>query len=42
MQAIRLAPSIKDQYFTILSPPGNVEKLVDFVQTSPVWDGLLV
>ena len=42
VQAIRLAPSIKDQYFTILSPPGNVEKLVDFVQTSPVWDGLLV
>lgn len=42
IEAIRLAPTIKDQYFTILSPKGNVEKLVDFVSTSPVWDGLLV
>jgi glycerol-1-phosphate dehydrogenase [NAD(P)+] len=42
IEAIRLAPSIKDQYFTILSPKGNVEKLVEFVADSPVWDGLLV
>ncbi len=42
VEAIRLAPTIKDQYFTILSPKGNVEKLVEFVSDSPVWDGLLV
>jgi len=41
LEAIRLAPSIKDQYFTILSPPGNVAKLVEFVTESPIWDGLL-
>jgi glycerol-1-phosphate dehydrogenase [NAD(P)+] len=41
IEAIRMAPTIKDQYFTILTPKGNVEKLVDFVETSPVWDGLL-
>ena len=42
VEAIRLAPTIKDQYFTILSPKGNVERLVEFVTDSPVWDGLLV
>ncbi len=41
IEAIRLAPSIKDQYYTILSPPGNVERLVQFVSESPVWHGLL-
>jgi glycerol-1-phosphate dehydrogenase [NAD(P)+] len=41
IEAIRLAPSIKDQYYTVLTPKENVEKLVRFVQESPVWDGLL-
>ena len=41
VEAIRLAPTIKDDYFTILSPKGNVERLVEFVTDSPVWDGLL-
>ena len=41
IEAIRLAPTIKDQYFTILTPKGNVDKLVEFVSDSPVWDGLL-
>ena len=41
IESIRVAPSIKDDYFTILSPPGNVERLVEFVSDSPVWDGLL-
>ena len=42
VEAIRLAPSIREQYFTILSPAGNLERLVEFVRTNPVWDGLLV
>jgi glycerol-1-phosphate dehydrogenase [NAD(P)+] len=42
IEAIRLAPTIKDQYYTILSPKSNVDKLVEFVSDSPVWDGLLV
>lgn len=42
IEAIRLAPTIKDQYFTILTPKGNVDKLVEFVSDSAVWDGLLV
>lgn len=42
LEAIRLAPAIKSQYFTILTPSGNVDKLVEFVTDSPVWDGLLV
>ncbi len=41
LEAIRVAPSIKEGYFTILSDKANVERLVEFVQTSPVWDGLL-
>jgi glycerol-1-phosphate dehydrogenase [NAD(P)+] len=42
IEAIRLAPSIKEGYYTILTPKENVERLVEFVQTNPVWDGLLV
>lgn len=42
IEAIRLAPSIKEGYFTILTPAGNVERLIEFVETNPVWDGLLV
>ena len=42
LEAIRLAPTIKDQYFTILTPKQNVDRLVEFVTDSPVWDGLLV
>ena len=42
VEAIRLAPSIKEGYYTILTPKANVERLVEFVETSPVWDGLLV
>ncbi len=41
IQAIRLAPTMKDDYFTILTPKGNVDKLIAFVADSPVWDGLL-
>lgn len=41
IEAIRVAPTIKDEYFTILSPKGNVDRLVEFVTDSPVWDGLL-
>lgn len=42
IEAIRLAPTMKDQYFTILTPKGNVEKLVEYVSDGPIWDGLLV
>lgn len=42
IEAIRVAPSIKEGYFTILSDKANVERLVEFVETSPVWEGLLV
>jgi glycerol-1-phosphate dehydrogenase [NAD(P)+] len=41
IEAIRLAPTIKEGYYTILTPKENVERLVEFVQSSPVWDGLL-
>jgi glycerol-1-phosphate dehydrogenase [NAD(P)+] len=41
LQAIRLAPTIKPGYYTVLSDSENVERLVDFVSTSHVWDGLL-
>lgn len=41
IEAIRLAPSIKDDYFTILTPTGNVARLVEFVSESPIWEGLL-
>ncbi len=42
LEAIRVAPSIKEGYYTILTPRGNVAKLVEFVSESPVWNGLLV
>ena len=41
IEAIRMAPSIKEGYYTILTPKENVERLVGFVETSPVWEGLL-
>lgn len=41
VEAIRLAPTIKEDYYTILTPKENVEKLVEFVSTSSVWDGML-
>jgi len=41
LESIRIAPTMKDDYFTILTPPGNVERLVEFVSDSPVWEGLL-
>lgn len=42
IEAIRLASTIKEGYYTILTPKENVERLVEFVQTSSVWEGLLV
>jgi len=42
LQAIRLAPTIKPGYHTILSDPDNVERLVEFVSTNRLWDGLPV
>ncbi len=42
IQAIRLAPTMKDDYFTILTPKGNVDKLIEFVADSAMWDGLLI
>jgi glycerol-1-phosphate dehydrogenase [NAD(P)+] len=42
VQAIRLAPTIKTGYYTVLSDPDNVDRLVEFVATNHLWDGLLV
>lgn len=42
IEAIALAPSIKDEYFTVLSVKGNVERAQQFVAHNPLWDGLLV
>jgi len=42
VEAIRLAPSVKEGYFTILSDKANVERLIEFVEGSAVWDGLLI
>jgi glycerol-1-phosphate dehydrogenase [NAD(P)+] len=42
LEAVRLAPTMKDQYFTILSDKANVERLVAYIAEDPVWDGLLV
>jgi glycerol-1-phosphate dehydrogenase [NAD(P)+] len=35
IESIRYATNIKENYYTILSEKGNVEKLVDFVETDP-------
>jgi glycerol-1-phosphate dehydrogenase [NAD(P)+] len=40
VEAIRLAPSIKKGYFTVLSEPANVEKLVEYAR-SPEMDRYL-
>jgi hypothetical protein len=41
IKAIRLAPSIKPGYQTVLSEPGAVEKLCDHVANDPFWDAYL-
>jgi glycerol-1-phosphate dehydrogenase [NAD(P)+] len=41
VEAVRLAPTMKDQYFTILSDKEHVDRLVEYINDSPVWDGLL-
>lgn len=42
LEAIRMAPTVKEGYYTVLSDKGKLNQLVEFVSTSPVWDGLLV
>ena len=42
VEAIRMAPSIKEGYYTILSDKGKLEALVEFVEKGHVMDGLLV
>ncbi len=42
LEAIRTAPAVKPGYHTILSDKDNVARLVEFVEQSPIWDGLLV
>jgi glycerol-1-phosphate dehydrogenase [NAD(P)+] len=42
VEAIRLAPTIKAGYYTVLSDSDNVDRLVEFVSTNRLWDGLLV
>lgn len=41
VEAIRLAPTIKPGYYTVLSDSDNVDRLVEFVSTNPLWDALL-
>lgn len=33
IEAVKRAPNVKDNYYTILSDPGNVEKLINFINT---------
>ena len=41
LEAIRLAPSIKPGYHTVLSQPGAVTTLIDYVASDPFWDAYL-
>jgi len=41
LEAIRLAPSVKPGYYTVLSQPGAVGKLQEYVASDPFWDAYL-
>lgn len=41
IRAVMAAPSIKEGYYTILSVPGNQDKLVTELQTNPFWNRYL-
>ena len=36
MEAIKLAPSIKENFYTILSVSENIEKAINFVNTDEI------
>ena len=36
IEAIKIAPSMKDNFYTVLSEKGNIEKLIDFVNTDNI------
>jgi len=40
-EAIQHAPSIKPGYHTVLSAPGAVHRLQEYVRTDPFWDAFL-
>jgi glycerol-1-phosphate dehydrogenase [NAD(P)+] len=42
IDAVRHAPNIKSNYYTILSNPDNVEKLIDFINTDEYFNRLIV
>jgi glycerol-1-phosphate dehydrogenase [NAD(P)+] len=41
LEAIRIAPSVKPGYHTVLSQPGAVERLQEYVASDPFWDAYL-
>ena len=41
LKAIEKAPSVKPGYYTVLSQPGAVERLLEYVSTDPMWDTYL-
>jgi len=41
LEAIRVAPSIKPGYYTVLSQPGAVQKLQEHVDSDPFWNAYL-
>lgn len=41
LEAIRLSPTIKEGYHTVLSDPAHVEKLYHHVDTDPFWSRFL-
>lgn len=38
MEAIRIAPSVKDNYYTILSEKENIDRLIEFVKTDEYFN----
>ena len=41
LAAVRLAPTIKPGYYTVLSEPDAVERLERHVAEDPLWEGYL-
>jgi glycerol-1-phosphate dehydrogenase [NAD(P)+] len=41
LEAIRLAPSVKPGYYTVLSQPGALATLLEYVESDPCWDAYL-
>ena len=42
IQAIRLAPEIKENFYTVLSMPGSIENAISFIDTDEIFQKILV